>query len=152
MRICVFGAGSIGGNFAARLAEAGNEVSVVVRGAHLDAIRARGLTLLTGDRRIVVPVHASDRPPLKSNPEISELLKSSRSRFTSTISVSESRCWSPACSAASHVTSRSRRCCGSMKRASGSPMPKKGKSNPVGSSRNAPQRETERPGTPGTGS
>jgi 2-dehydropantoate 2-reductase len=62
MRICVYGAGSIGGNFAARLAEAGNEVSVVVRGAHLDAIRARGLTLLSGDRRIVVPVHASDRP------------------------------------------------------------------------------------------
>ncbi|MDP1753588.1 MAG: ketopantoate reductase C-terminal domain-containing protein, partial [Reyranella sp.] len=31
------------------------------RGAHLDAIRARGLTLLTGDRKIVVPVRASDR-------------------------------------------------------------------------------------------
>ena len=39
MRICVFGAGAIGGNFAARLADAGNEVSVVVRGAHLEAIR-----------------------------------------------------------------------------------------------------------------
>jgi len=62
MRICVFGAGAIGGNFAARLAEAGNEVSVVARGAHLDAIRAHGLTLLTGDRRIVAPVRASDRP------------------------------------------------------------------------------------------
>ncbi|OFX00786.1 MAG: hypothetical protein A3D94_17720 [Alphaproteobacteria bacterium RIFCSPHIGHO2_12_FULL_66_14] len=62
MRICVFGAGAIGGNFAARLAEAGNEVSVVARGAHLDAIRARGLTLLTGDRRVVAPVRASDRP------------------------------------------------------------------------------------------
>ncbi|MDP1964633.1 MAG: 2-dehydropantoate 2-reductase N-terminal domain-containing protein, partial [Reyranella sp.] len=62
MRICVFGAGAIGGNFAARLAEAGNEVSVVARGAHLDAIRARGLTLLTGDRKIVAPVRASDRP------------------------------------------------------------------------------------------
>ena len=62
MRICVFGAGAIGGNFAARLAAAGNEVSIVVRGAHLEAIRARGLTLLTGDRKIVVPVQASDRP------------------------------------------------------------------------------------------
>ncbi|MBS0517074.1 MAG: 2-dehydropantoate 2-reductase [Proteobacteria bacterium] len=62
MRICVFGAGSIGGNFAARLAEAGNEVSVVVRGAHLEAIRRNGLTLLTGDRKIVAPVRASDRP------------------------------------------------------------------------------------------
>jgi 2-dehydropantoate 2-reductase len=62
MRICVFGAGAIGGNFAARLSEAGNEVSVVARGAHLDAIRAHGLTLLSGDKRIMAPVHASDRP------------------------------------------------------------------------------------------
>ncbi len=62
MRICVFGAGAIGGNFAARLANAGNEVSVVARGAHLEAIRANGLTLLAGDRKIVAKVRASDRP------------------------------------------------------------------------------------------
>jgi 2-dehydropantoate 2-reductase len=62
MRICVFGAGAIGGNFAARLADAGNEVSVVVRGAHLEAIRANGLTLIAGDRKIVAKVRASDRP------------------------------------------------------------------------------------------
>ena len=62
MWICVFGAGAIGGNFAARLAAAGNEVSVVARGAHLEAIRARGLTLLTGDKKIVAPIQASDRP------------------------------------------------------------------------------------------
>jgi 2-dehydropantoate 2-reductase len=62
MRICVYGAGAIGGNFAARLAAAGNEVSVVARGAHLEAIRKRGLTFLTGDRKIVAPVRASDRP------------------------------------------------------------------------------------------
>src|SRR4030088_386737 len=62
MRICVFGAGAIGGNFAARLAAAGNEVSIVARGAHLEAIRARGLTLLAGDKKIVAKVRASDRP------------------------------------------------------------------------------------------
>ena len=62
MRICVFGAGSIGGNFATRLAAAGNDVSIVARGQHLEAIRARGLTLLTGDRRLAAPVRASDRP------------------------------------------------------------------------------------------
>ena len=62
MRICVFGAGAIGGNFAARLAEAGNEVSVVARGAHLEAIRAKGLTLIAGDKKIVAKVKASDRP------------------------------------------------------------------------------------------
>ena len=62
MRICVFGAGSIGGNFATRLALAGNEVSIVARGAHLAAIQARGLTLVAGERRLVAPVRASDRP------------------------------------------------------------------------------------------
>ena len=62
MRICVFGAGAIGGNYATRLAAAGNEVSVVARGPHLEAIRAKGLTLLTGDQTIVAPVAASDRP------------------------------------------------------------------------------------------
>lgn len=62
MRICVFGAGSIGGNFATRLALAGNEVSLVVRGAHLEAIRARGLTMLSGEQRFNVAVNASDRP------------------------------------------------------------------------------------------
>jgi 2-dehydropantoate 2-reductase len=62
MRICVFGAGAIGGNFAARLADTGNEVSVVVRGAHLEAIRANGLTLIAGDKKIVAKVKASDRP------------------------------------------------------------------------------------------
>lgn len=62
MRICVFGAGAIGGNFAARLADAGNEVSVVARGAHLEAIRAKGLTLIAGDKKIVAKVKASDRP------------------------------------------------------------------------------------------
>ena len=62
MRICVFGAGAVGGNVAARLADAGNEVSVVARGAHLDAIRAKGLTLISGDKKIVAKVRASDRP------------------------------------------------------------------------------------------
>ncbi len=62
MRICIYGAGAIGGNFAARLSAAGNDVSIVARGAHLEAIRARGLTLLAGDEKIVAKVHASDRP------------------------------------------------------------------------------------------
>ncbi|HTR88193.1 MAG TPA: 2-dehydropantoate 2-reductase [Reyranella sp.] len=62
MRICVFGAGAIGGNFAARLADSGNDVSVVVRGPHLEAIRAKGLTLIAGDKKIVAKVTASDNP------------------------------------------------------------------------------------------
>jgi len=62
MRICVYGAGAIGGNVAARLSAAGNEVSIVARGAHLEAVRAKGLTLLAGEKTIVAPVRASDRP------------------------------------------------------------------------------------------
>jgi 2-dehydropantoate 2-reductase len=62
MRVCVFGAGAIGGNFAARLTGGGNEVSVVARGKHLEAIRAKGLTLKTGDKTVVAKVNASDTP------------------------------------------------------------------------------------------
>ena len=78
MRICVFGAGSIGGNFATRLAAAGNEVSVVVRGAHLEAIRAGGLTMLSGDSKVVARVKASDKPAdLGSQDVVLVTLKSS---------------------------------------------------------------------------
>ena len=43
MKICIYGAGAVGGLIAARLARSGHEVSVVARGAQLDAIRAKGL-------------------------------------------------------------------------------------------------------------
>ena len=46
MRICVVGAGAIGGYMAVRIARAGHEVSVVARGPHLAAIRARGMKLI----------------------------------------------------------------------------------------------------------
>src|SRR5262245_47130010 len=48
MKICVYGAGAVGGLIAARLARSGHEVAVVARGAHLEAIRARGLRLRDG--------------------------------------------------------------------------------------------------------
>ena len=41
MKICIYGAGAVGGLIAGRLAQAGHEVSVVARGAHLMAIRER---------------------------------------------------------------------------------------------------------------
>jgi len=47
MKVCVFGAGAIGGHLAARLAKGGAEVSVVARGAHLEAMRSNGLTVRT---------------------------------------------------------------------------------------------------------
>jgi 2-dehydropantoate 2-reductase len=63
MRICVFGAGAIGGFVAARLAQVpGLEVSVVARGAHLEAIRARGLRLVTPEGELLARVTATDRP------------------------------------------------------------------------------------------
>lgn len=59
MKICVFGAGSVGGFLAARLAQSGCDVSVVVRGAHLAAIQRNGLTLVIGAERSTVRVRAS---------------------------------------------------------------------------------------------
>jgi 2-dehydropantoate 2-reductase len=45
MKVCVVGAGAIGGLLAVKLALAGNKVCVVDRGAHLSAIRSKGLSL-----------------------------------------------------------------------------------------------------------
>src|SRR5262249_58859962 len=45
MKVAVFGTGAIAGYISGRLARAGHEVAFVARGAHLDAIRANGLTL-----------------------------------------------------------------------------------------------------------
>jgi 2-dehydropantoate 2-reductase len=59
MKLCVFGAGAVGGHIAARLAASGEEVSVVARGTHLEAMRARGVTLLHGAERICGPVRAA---------------------------------------------------------------------------------------------
>lgn len=46
MKVCIFGAGAVGGHIATRLINAGaDEISIVARGAMLKAIRERGLTL-----------------------------------------------------------------------------------------------------------
>jgi 2-dehydropantoate 2-reductase len=62
MRICIFGAGAVGSHFAVRLALAGHDVSCVMRGAHLEAVKARGLTLRVGDATFAAKVNASDDP------------------------------------------------------------------------------------------
>ncbi|MCW5745249.1 MAG: 2-dehydropantoate 2-reductase [Alphaproteobacteria bacterium] len=62
MKICVVGAGAIGGLLAVRLAEAGEQVSVIARGPHLAAIRERGLRLIGEDgHEAVARVAATDR-------------------------------------------------------------------------------------------
>ncbi len=52
MRICVVGAGAIGGLVAAKLALAGNEVTVIDQGAHLAAIQKNGLKLEWHDGKV----------------------------------------------------------------------------------------------------
>ena len=62
MRICIFGAGAVGSHFAVRLALAGHDVSCVMRGPHLEAVKAKGLTLRVGDAEFSARVKASDDP------------------------------------------------------------------------------------------
>src|SRR5215813_6576763 len=62
MRICIFGAGAVGSHFAVRLALAGHEVSCVMRGSHLEAVKARGLALHVGDLEFKADVRATDNP------------------------------------------------------------------------------------------
>ena len=64
MKVCVFGAGALGGHLAAHLAAANAaEISVVARGAQLEAIRKNGVLLKSGDQEIRGrPATATDDP------------------------------------------------------------------------------------------
>ncbi|MEP1354255.1 MAG: 2-dehydropantoate 2-reductase [Tateyamaria sp.] len=63
MKICVFGAGAIGGYMGVKLAQAGADVSLVARGPHLAAMQDKGLTLREeGQAPQTVSVTASDNP------------------------------------------------------------------------------------------
>jgi 2-dehydropantoate 2-reductase len=62
LKICVYGAGAVGGLVAAWLSRAGHEVSVVARGAHLAAIRERGLRIVSADRENSSKVRAERDP------------------------------------------------------------------------------------------
>lgn len=63
MKICIFGAGAIGGFMGVKLAQAGADVSLVARGPHLAAMKDRGLTLIEEGGVVTnVPVTASDNP------------------------------------------------------------------------------------------
>jgi 2-dehydropantoate 2-reductase len=63
MKICVFGAGAIGGYMGVKLAQAGADVSLVARGPHLAAMQANGLKLIEeGGEETVVSVTASQDP------------------------------------------------------------------------------------------
>jgi 2-dehydropantoate 2-reductase len=61
MKICVVGAGAIGGFLAVKLAVSGHDVSVIIRGAHLTAVRAQGMKLIASDgSETVAQLQATD--------------------------------------------------------------------------------------------
>ncbi len=62
MKICVFGAGAIGGYMGVKLAQAGADVSLVARGPHLAAMQANGLRLIEEEGECTVAVRASEDP------------------------------------------------------------------------------------------
>lgn len=61
-KICIYGAGAIGGYMGAMLAKAGADVSLVARGPHLAAMQDNGLILETVDGRETIAVTASENP------------------------------------------------------------------------------------------
>ena len=62
MKVCIFGSGATGGYMGVELARAGAEVSLIARGAHLQAIRENGLKLLVGEEERVAHAPATDDP------------------------------------------------------------------------------------------
>lgn len=62
MRIAVLGAGGVGGYFGGRLAQAGEDVSLIARGAHLAALRDNGLSVTSPLGNFATDVFATDQP------------------------------------------------------------------------------------------
>jgi len=62
MKICIYGAGAIGGYLGVQLARAAEDVSLIARGLHLAAMRDNGLRLQIGDEERVARLRCSDNP------------------------------------------------------------------------------------------
>ncbi|HEY0328032.1 MAG TPA: 2-dehydropantoate 2-reductase [Rhodopseudomonas sp.] len=62
MKVCIYGAGAIGGYLGVQLALSGADVSLVARGAHLAAMKANGLKLLIGGEERVAHPRCTDNP------------------------------------------------------------------------------------------
>jgi 2-dehydropantoate 2-reductase len=62
MKVCVYGAGAIGGYMGAVMQRAGADVSFIARGPHLEAMRRNGVRLLMDDEEIVTHPHCTDDP------------------------------------------------------------------------------------------
>lgn len=61
MRICIFGAGAIGGHLGVKLMRAGADVTFIARGAHLAAMQDRGVTLREAGETVTVHPRCMDR-------------------------------------------------------------------------------------------
>jgi 2-dehydropantoate 2-reductase len=61
MKFCIVGSGAVGGYYGAKLAHAGHEVTFIARGAHLAAIREKGLTVKSSLGDFTVRASAEDR-------------------------------------------------------------------------------------------
>lgn len=70
MKYLVFGAGGTGGSLAAFLAQGGKDVSLIARGAHLEAIRKNGLVLESRHGTFAVPVEAEDAEHCSCRPDV----------------------------------------------------------------------------------
>ena len=70
MKVCVVGAGAIGGWMGAKLAKAGHAVNVLARGATLAAIQANGLQMISGGETLSVSVTASAKAAELDTPDL----------------------------------------------------------------------------------
>lgn len=62
MKVCIYGAGAIGGMLGYHLAASGAEVTLIARGPHLKAMQEKGLTYISGDAESTVSVRAVQDP------------------------------------------------------------------------------------------
>jgi 2-dehydropantoate 2-reductase len=62
MKVCIYGAGAIGAHIGVLMQQAGIDVSVIARGAHLEAIKQNGLKLIIGGTEKVARLRATNTP------------------------------------------------------------------------------------------
>ena len=68
MKLCIYGAGAIGGLLGAKLAAAGEAVTLIARGPHLAAMQSKGLTLVEDGKTLATRPAATD-DPAKAGPQ-----------------------------------------------------------------------------------
>jgi len=68
VKLCIYGAGAIGGLLGAKLAAAGEAVTLIARGPHLAAMQSKGLTLVEDGKTLATRPAATD-DPAKAGPQ-----------------------------------------------------------------------------------